>query len=344
MEIIQEREPPKSLQEEASEVFYEWALDHERDSEKSGGKITAIEFDPLTYPEQRLEVPVVPILDLYKQVPEELFLAGLHQKFTDALGSPETSEKLIEYVRSLPTSEHNPKPLIVSIQEELDKGESIAVIFGHQILMDMGFGMAALTEAQGTTKYLNRNVAILNKAMAFEKFNGQTYTEMTTPIGNMVFVSPKTESAKKRNISDNLASAINFSAGRVIREFDKAGALYFVAFHGTTLKEKSTGSYLMPPIDPASGGLIQNCKYLLRFALVKKNGDIRWDIGPLEELNPKGANKHERRKNMLQLAEEAQLKLAQQMANLLGKTVEVQESKDKLTAGRAAFQLLFPKD
>jgi hypothetical protein len=332
------------LQAEANEVFYGWALDHERESEKSGGVTTAIRFDPVTYPEQLLDVPTVPILDLYNRVDEELFLAGLHENLAAAMGDEQAALNLTGHLRSLPTSPENKKPLAQTLQEILTAGESVAVIFGHQIFMDMGFGVAAITEGMGTTRFMDRNVVILNKAMAYEKFNGHTYTELTAPIANMVFVSPKTESARQRNISERLSSAINFSAGRAIREFGKRGAVYFVALHGTSLKPKSQDTYLMPAADPASGGLIQNCRYILRFALAKDpaSGKISWNIGPLEELETNGANGHERRQRMRQLADDAQLKLARQMANLLGKTVEVEESRDRLSAGRQAFRLIFP--
>jgi hypothetical protein len=327
-------------QVQANEIHLGWARDHEKDSQKGGGKITVIEFDPVRYPEQLIENAIVEISQDYKLAHPQVVLSRLRENIGRAMRSEVTANRFIRELKAAPTSPANPVPLVESIKLALSQNQSVAVLFGHQILMDEGYGLAGLAAAQGTTEYMDRNVAILNKTMAFEKFEGVPFVELSKPFSNAVFVSPKTSSSEARNIPDEISGAINRPALRAISEFGKKGALFTVALHGTALRLNQNGDYVMEALDSAAAGLIEKCSYILRLAMHKNpdTSELTWDISPLEKLEaPEGNSKHQRREGYRRAAETAQELLARQMEALSGRNVINEQTKNRSALGAAAL-------
>ena len=238
-------------------------------------EVAVLPHEPASFPAQRLDVAKTePTREIDGLPPEEL-KAALRERYERVIGRDAVAA--LEGIQRL-------APDVAAL---LRGGGSLAVLTAHvDGLHDIGMFCGGLAAALADAALIRRNGSILNKVMSRETFRGQPIASLFGLFGNVYWVIPETDSARRFGIPAELASSINRRAMQaLLADLRSGGVSLTLAPSGSAMRARRDGAGTlealeMPAIAAGTAHLIG--RFDAYVTAVLWQGRIR--IGPLERI------------------------------------------------------------
>lgn len=302
--------------------FDRWGGSHEK---SPGSGIKLLPYDPVRYPEQRIDHYVTEAQIPFEQygLPDKLMMFGLRELgLAKALGRRALARQLVADF----------KPAAEQVADMLDRGRNVALIPAHKHYADIGIGVAGLAVAMGKTRYIKENIwQSINKLMTREEYHGQYIPGFARKTGKVLWVIPD-DGAKKWGVPDRARLIVGRGAMGELQpalENDRRGVLMAVALTGGAMdpvldSEDKVVSWKFRDIPPPVSATLSSYHAALPFAYDKdKNNVPVWEVGDLilpPETDPAASGAEVGRV----FTDNVYLDLAQRMERLTGLPVEYQ--------------------
>jgi hypothetical protein len=261
--------------------FDDWSADHER---RPGNGLSALPYNPVLYPEQSILEARTEAEHLYPWLPDSLYYVGFKLKVAKSLG-PLTVRRLVEQFEVQPTSDGNSDPLLQTLRNNQQEGKNTAVVSPHIKLNELAYLKALRFLAKKDRPAIDKSGTILNKLMTREAYRGKKLTDHFTPMGNIYWSIPRTESALQRNLPARATRMVGANMLQAMHREDMAagGMEIDIAPTGSEMVELTNESgeitgYEYPFIDVAAASIITKFDHILPNSLYKNPDSGRWSM------------------------------------------------------------------
>jgi len=172
--------------------------------------------------------------------------------------------------------------------EALAAGRNVAILTGHaDRLDDVGAFSGGVALALGDPALIGRNGTILNKVMTRESFKGRPMTDLMRLFGNVYWVIPDSDSARRWSIDPRAIRYVNANAMRSLVRDMREGIVLTLAPSGSTMRAElgedgQVRRIVVPPVAPATAKLIGRFDAYLVAAL----WEGRCSVSPLYDMEP----------------------------------------------------------
>ena len=243
-----------------------------------------VEYDPVKYPDQALSHPISPAHDRHPRLPDFLYYRAMRRRLGQSLGHLATSDMLGQ-LRYWPASSDDPTRLPVAMIKAQERSENTIIITPHFKLAELGYLKYLRFLAKKDRPRMPQNGALMNKLMTRQKIKGgKRLVDAFTPIGDVIYSSPKSASADQFGIPLAAHNGINALCKYVLRDkLEMGGYELDAALTGSELKEvrdedEVLQGYMFPVIDPASAKLIEEFDNLLTATMIKSPLTGHWTM------------------------------------------------------------------
>ncbi len=252
-----------------------WAEEHARRYPDMG----ALEYDPVSRPEQRLDAFKSPIV-LHGGT-----LGGAARTRFETTMGPAAGHALAAL--DAPGANGGPSPRD-AIAAQLSAGRTVALLVAHAGgFEDMGVFPGAVAVALEEPDLVEHNAVILNKVMTRETYKGHSVRDLYAAFANVYWVIPSTDSMTRWNLDPSVVRYMNVKALRAIRTDMASGMVMTLAPGGSAMREiRDVDGRLtaleLPPIASATAGLIERFDSYMCGAFWQH--EIA--LGPIREITP----------------------------------------------------------
>ncbi len=258
---------------------------------RPGAELVPFEFDLEKYPEQDIYFPKIEGYDKYSRLPDFMFYAGLNATISRSLGFI-ACQKLIGKIKDQPTSAEESTPLLKRLANDQREGKNTMFVTSHFTFPELGLFKALRFYSKRDRQRINMGGILMNKLMARQAYKGKKLTDQFAPIADIYFSYPKSASAEKHNVPNDIMMLGNALLMKELKSSLKTGGLELdVALTGKQITPiKNEGGdidhYEMPPIDPASVNLMSYFDNVLGATLIKSPITNEWvmNIGDLIDI------------------------------------------------------------
>lgn len=277
-------------EQELHASFDDWSAEHEQ---RPGNGLSAIPYDPVLYPEQSLLEARTRAEALYPWLPDRLYYTGFELKVAKSLGASAV-RRLLKQFESQPTSANNPDSLLQTLRINQQEGKNTAVVSPHIKLSELGYLKGLRFLAKKDRHNIDKSGTILNKLMTREVYRGKPLAEHFTPLGNIYWSIPRTESALQRQLPVRATRMVGAFMLQAMNREDMAegGMEIDIAPTGSEMVALADDSgeivaYEFPFIDISAASLITKFDNILPNSLYKNPDSGQWSmyIGDLIDVN-----------------------------------------------------------
>ena len=252
--------------------------------------LVPFEFDLENNPEQSVAVPKIEALDPYKNIPDIIYYVGLKLKMVRMLGT--TTFKLLDQLKNQQASPDDSRTLVERLAENRLQNKNTLIVTSHFTFPELGLFKGLRFIAERDRPNISNNGVLLNKIMTRQKYSDKKLIDQFKPISNIYFSYPKSESAKKHGVPDeitNLGNALLMSTLKP--DLREGGVELDIALTGKQIVTipKDNGKidhYKIPIIDLASARLIESFDDMFSATIIKSPFSGEWimDIGNVVDI------------------------------------------------------------
>jgi hypothetical protein len=260
-------------------------------AKRSDAELVPFDFDVAKHPEQDVNVSKIEAVDPYFFLPDFIYYAALRRVMSRSMGGVAVG-KLLSELKSQPTSSENDELLIETLKDDQKLGKNTMFVTSHFSFSELGYFKALRFYAKKDRPNSNRGGVLLNKLMTRQSLNGKKLVEMFVPFSNVYFSYPKSASAVKFNIPNEIMRMGNVLVTRdIIKDLKNGGLEMDVALTGKQIMAKRDEAgrvekYIMPEIDSSSVGLVGRFDNIIGATLIRtpEGNDWMMKIGDLIDI------------------------------------------------------------
>jgi hypothetical protein len=261
---------------------------------RPGAVLVPIPFDPAKYPEQKFEVPDLDASDPYSYLPDRLYYLAFKYKWAKALGGVAVWNALSEQMANAPVSPNTGQPILNRTNELMADGKNIIVITSHFSFEELGYLKALRYHLRKDRAKMDKMGTVLNKLMTRQSYHGKPVPRQFSACGKVYFSYPKTATAQRHGVPDNIVAAGNLKMLRALRADLKRspGREIDIVLTGKqivpnfAIDTSGVSYYEIPSIDPSSAALVEAFDYAYGATLIESpvTGEWQMAIGQLIDI------------------------------------------------------------
>ena len=266
--------------EELHESYDSWLADM---SSRKNNKLEPFDFDLDANPEQSIYVPKVAAEAVFPRIPDSLYYNGFKLKLARSLGAI-SAYRLVEQLWHQPASPEDSTPLPVRLRANQQAGKNTLVVTSHINFQEFGYVKALRHVAKRDRHNIDKSGALFSKLMTRQKYKGKKLLTHFTPLGNVYYSSPKSESAELHGVPDAASNLVNALFKKVIKPDLEAGGMEFdAALAGSAVKPVKDEQgrllyYKIPQVHPSSAKLVESFDDAVGITLVGPPLTDNWQM------------------------------------------------------------------
>ena len=142
---------------------------------RSGGKFYDLGYDPVTYPEQRLDVAYTPPREFPSWVPDSLLLHGLKRALVSHLGTRKKLDEAVEFLQETSANPDSKLSISSDAERRLNRGEALGVLVDHtqeNDLKDVAIAIGIMIVAMNDIRYRENAAVFIGLNMSRQGYRG----------------------------------------------------------------------------------------------------------------------------------------------------------------------------
>ncbi len=320
------------------EAYDSWLADM---CSRDDSQFVPIEFDPVRYPEQDIYMPKIEAHDPHPRVPNLLYYGGVDVKMVRSLGAA-TFIRLSRQFNQQKTSFDDPRLLSERLIANQRDGKNTMAVTSHFSFTELGQFKALRFIGKKDRPNITSGGILLNKLMTRQSYSGRKIVDLFTPLSNVYFSYPKSESAERHGVPVEATNLGNALFKKVLKpDLEKGGMEMDIALTGKQIVPIKTESgevdhYEIPPVDPASAKLVEYFDDIVAATIIKSPVTGRFEMEIGEVLDVQESLKTN---SPAKIVDSIYDSIAHSVENFTGKEVDYRRMTSKLA--RQAIELGF---